>query len=838
MVSKVQPVVGEATTTLAEQESQHHHKSTLSKQQQHEIFSTSGDSYEELSDQPKKQRPFVLRALLSVRLFLIVVITSVVIMTAISIWVAAFVVNEQTAMEQVNVIISNMNEKIASFMNSQLLPAKLVSKQMVADYHNSKIDLEPSIQPYLFSKVKLFGVTNTNLCLGEKGNNILYAYSMNADNSLVYGVKLQQGTTLTIYKANNETGVVNFNAVALNVTYFVDKTDYYQESLRIFRDFSEEGGFGDVYKVIGGGPQSTFWSTPVYNRTELANGNKTRVGIAKVNVSLVYIAQFLKTVKVLERGYVIISEFSNNYVIGSSLNIPGIDDKRIKATDITTRDAGSVMTKFLSTNANSLEPVITSIESNGTKYLVSSTPYVLSNLKWRMTLVFEENEIKKGIITSSFVILGVTLGVTTLGVLISVTIGWIVTNPFINLQEDFRKIEVLDLSNIKERSALFSEAKSIYSSLNETVRWLSEFKAFLPDSVLNQLENAKLQAQDVHVGQVMATAKDTKKEKQNALEKGEEHSSVNSSSHKMESSLGTAYNMKPSKDLFKLGLSPKDLVSLVHVTIPNLNEANYSFESLSSIISKCLVSVSTICKTCRADLQIRSYDEFMIVFHDKTPCVTALETCLKLKVVLDSLNDYLAKEAMTPLQVCMGVASGACVLGNVGNKQMRYFAQVGEIVARAKNLTVLGALGNVSLIVDKHTFKQTKDVFVFRPVDRIMNSSKNTIESVYQCIRKSEVSNDEWMYELEHKTQNTKHEAFANHFAKLFNDENQELPPQEVNEVKEYLLNACQLSPTDPVLQKISKLIGISSQQQLSTYYSQVSTSVLNYVQGKAVKLE
>lgn len=658
-MTKVQPVLGEEQLT-------HKESDTLSK---HEIFSIEGASYEELSDQPKKQRPFVLRALLSVRLFLIFSITLLVIMTAISIWVAAFVVNEQTSMEQVNVIISNMNEKIASFMNSQLLPAKLVSKQMVADYHNFKIDLDPSIGPYLFTKVKLFGVTNTNLCLGEKGNNILYAYSMNSDNSLSWGVKLQEDINLVIYRASNETGIPDYNKVSLNVTYYVNKTDYYQESLRIFRDFSEEGGFGNVYKVIGGGPQSTFWSTPVYNRTELAQGNKTRVGIAKVNVSLVYIAQFLKTVKVLERGYVIISEFGNNFVIGSSLNIPGIDDKRIKATDVTTRDAGSVMSIFLSNVGDSFDPIVLNIESNGTKYLISSTPYILANLKWRMTLVFEENEIKKGIITSSYVILGVTLGVASLGVLISITIGWIVTNPFINLQEDFRKIEVLDLSNIKERNALFSEAKSIYSSLNETVKWLSEFKAFLPDSVLNQLENAKIQAQGIQVDQEVVS--ETRKEKRSTHEKGEEQqSSMASSSHKIESSLGTAYNMKPSKDLFKLGLAPKDLVSLVHIVIPNLNEKNYSFESLNSIISKCLVSVSTICKTCRADLQIRSYDEYVIVFHDKTPCVTALETCLKLKVVLDSLNDYLSKEASAPLEVCMGIASGACVLGNVGNKQV------------------------------------------------------------------------------------------------------------------------------------------------------------------------
>ncbi|KAG2374005.1 hypothetical protein C9374_011670 [Naegleria lovaniensis] len=818
-----------------------HEKTLESNKQLGELFSNSdGDSNsdESLLEGHKKGRPFFLRALLSVRLFLIVVITIVVVLTALSIWITAFTVNEQTALEQVNVIIANMNEKISGFLQSQLLPAKQVAQLITDDYHNFKIDHDPTIRNYLFSKVKLFGVTNTNLVFGENGNNQMFAYSVNADSSLVWGVKLQQSTRFIISKANNETGEIYYDQIVSNISYVISATDYYKESIRIVQDYPT-GGYGAPYKVLGG-PQSTFFSVPVFNRTELLNGIKNRVGFAKINISLATIAQFLKSIKVLTRGYVIISEFGNNFVIGSNLAIDGIDATRVKATDIKTRDAGSVMTNLLQQTKDSLDPVILNIASNGTNYLVSSTPFVYTNLKWRMTLVFEENEIKKGIIMSSYVILGVTLGVTTLGILISVVIGWIVTNPFINLQEDFKKIEVLDLVNIKERSAFFSEAKSIYSSLTETVRWLSEFRAFLPDSVLNQLEHSKAQQQQVQ--QESSNKKEDMKQQQIQGSFRSKESSSHGMDHStsgMGSNRQTSANMKAdSKSLFKLGLSSKDLVTLVHISIPNLSEKSYPFDALNNITSKCLTSVSSICKTCRADLQIKSYDEYVVIFNDKSPCITALETCLKLKIALESLNNHLNKEGLSPLQVCMGVSSGECLVGNIGNKQMRYFEQIGEIVQTAKNLSVLANFVNVQILLDARTFQMTKDSFVFRPVERIMNSSKRCIDTVYQLVQKNQVADDEWMYELETKQHHAKFQQFANNFCKLFDEA--QLPQDEINDVKKFISNLHEMSPEDLVLQRLNKLIELNSTQlnQLSSYYTNVSTNVTSYVQGEVAKLD
>lgn len=294
--------------------------------------------------------------------------------------------------------------------------------------------------------------------------------------------KKMPGENLLSWELDPSTGAI-IKPYVLNLTqYPVAKMDYYIESMNLIKT-NPNGAFGSAYLVINSSMQ-IYWSTPVYNRTDLST--KQVIGIAKVNIALDLIAKSLSSLKVLNHGYIVLSEFSSGYVLGSSLEIPDLQFKRINASSIATRNAGEVMKQVMSQSNDQVQFTTT---VGGVTYLVSSKPYTFYNIRWRMTLVFEDNEIKEAIITSSYIILGVTCGVAIIGVIVSALIGYMVTNPFVKLQQDFKKIEVLDLLNI--RPSIFTEAKSIYSSLTETVNWLSEFRAFLPDCVLNQLQAPK-----------------------------------------------------------------------------------------------------------------------------------------------------------------------------------------------------------------------------------------------------------------------------------------------------------------------------------------------------------
>ncbi len=195
--------------------------------------------------EPRKRNVF-LNFILSIRLFLIAMITLVVLLTAVSIWVTAYTMNEQAALEQVDVIITNMNEKISSFVNSQLLPAKYVADTMVNDYYHGYIDMVDSIREYMFERIQTFGVTVTNFCFGERGYNTLYAYSVTADGNIVYVTK-RQNERFIMYKANRTTGEYYPNLITTNITYSVFATDYYTESIALMKNYPT-GAFGAPYK--------------------------------------------------------------------------------------------------------------------------------------------------------------------------------------------------------------------------------------------------------------------------------------------------------------------------------------------------------------------------------------------------------------------------------------------------------------------------------------------------------------------------------------------------------------------------------------------------------------
>ncbi|EFC39887.1 predicted protein [Naegleria gruberi] len=637
----------------------------------------------------KEKRPLILGILLSVRLFLIIVIMSVVLLTALSIWITSYKVNQDQAMEAVNVLISNIREKVSNFLNSQLVPAKQVAQQMAYDYHNKYVKIDDSALPYVFSKMRVYNITLANLCYGEGGLNAMQAVTVDETKGSFVWAKKNPGENFLTWILDSDTGAVVKSYGLILPAYPVGKMDYYVESLSLFQNYPQ-GAFGNVYQVINSSMQ-TFFSVPIYNTTNTTS--KQRLGISKVNISLTLIGKFLASVEVLTRGFVIVSEFNTDYVIGSSLDIPELLLQRIHSVNISQHNAGEIMRKFHELSGK-VETFQTTLTIGQTTYLISSSAYVFENIKWRMTLVFEESEIMEGIIVSSYIILGVTVGVCLLGILISVLIGNVVTNPFVQLEKDFKKIEMLDLANIKPRSSLFSEAANIYACLTATVQWLKDFKSFLPDSVLNQLSDSNNDTCD----------KDKDPPGDSSLR--ESASAINLSNRKSETQSRISSHHDKKRDMFKLGLSVKECC-VVNVRINNMNEKYFSDpDVLSQTISKVLTGISTICKTVRADLQIKSYDEFLVIFADR-PQVSniGLETALKIVAGIGHLNDNLTRNGHGKLINSIGIASGNSLQGNVGNKQTRYFALVGTVIERAKDLCFMSSQFETPVLTDQITFK-------------------------------------------------------------------------------------------------------------------------------------
>ena len=287
------------------------------------------------------------------------------------------------------------------------------------------------------------------------------------------------------------------------------------------------------------------------------------------------------------------------------------------------------------------------------------------------------------------------------------------------------------------------------------------------------------------------------------------------------------------KDLFKLGLSMKEC-AIIYLTVPNLNEENYEFESglLSSLISKALTSISTICKTCKADLQIKSYNEYVISFNDKNPQLAALETALKIVTLLNSLNETLVKENHPQIKMCASITSGNGISGNVGSKQMRFFAIVGSVMNRARELNEFSNFLNIPVVVDWSTQKLTKQLFIFRPIERTMGD--HNIHTIYQLLKKNIVHDDEWFYELEQKKTNAKFDEFNNDFSHIF--ETDGLNQEQIDSILSHLRESKSTHQDDIIVERLERLlrrVQVDKEEKscdFTNYHTCVNRQVTSYL--------
>ncbi|KAG2393303.1 hypothetical protein C9374_006834 [Naegleria lovaniensis] len=705
--------------------------------------------------------------LLSIRLFLVLLIMGLVLVTAISIWIASYLMNQHAAVQSTKVLIDNINQKVSIFLDGYLNVAKSVAFTLSDDYHRFVVNTDHSIFTYHYNRLVQTSVTLMNLCFGENGMNGIYALDAKS-----YAVQNFNESKVVIV-AVNFTGASFTNKVLINIPYVVNKTDYYMESVRIFSVYPN-GGFGQPYKVLSGGAQSMFYSAPVYDRS-LFPSKKVRVGISKINISLGAISQFLSNLKILNRGYIILTEYENDMVIGSNLVIPGVGVDRIPVRNVTTRRAGELMSSFLSLNASE-DTIITMQGKDGINYMISASSYRIDNLRWKMIFVFEQDEILESVILSSYSVLGVTIGVTVIGLFMSILIGWAITNPLQVLQNDFRKIEVMQLADIKPHSSIFTETKNIYLSITDTVNWLREFRAFLPENILNQLEthHASNESTENSNSRKSETPESkplqaTNNNEATSKNDGHNHSSVPMSESKQNLS-ASSFSSRQSestrrsdravaRDLFKIGLSNKECC-IMYIKVCNVTDRLYDNpHDLSGLISKYYASLAQICKTMKVDIHPRSYDEFVIVFNDN---VYTLEAALRIRSLFSSLNESLKKEgkAREQLGLNIGISYGSCLQGNIGNKQTRYYCMTGYSMKCSRELCYLNHACGTTILVDEKTFSKNKanQNFIFRPAERYysLGDMESSPQFVYELMRKNVVHDDEWLYELESKKANEK----------------------------------------------------------------------------------
>jgi len=710
----------------------------------------------------------------SIRLFIIALMIILFISCSVFVWLASYVGSTQAITELSKSIVNKVSDNVVSFIQSELVPASLMVQTISSDHLLNVVNFTDPL-PYLFQKSLIY---QTSGC-GFWYANRMWGYT---NTTTIINGELSTQTTLTVYR--KPTGYIGVELWMCkpsdgSLAYLISNQttsvniptrDYWVNTFSYFNaNPSATVYYGPPYLVLNS-TYNIYASVYLHDPVAWAvNKTKKVVGLTKSNISLFKIEKFLSKLELIGNGYVVVLE-SNNLVIGGSINTTAADRvSRVSAFQLIDKDAGTLMTDIkLAYGSLSNSSEYFSISSLGVNYFITRTPFIYENIRWNVFLVVYKDDIEHATNVNTGISVAVSVFVCFLGLVASILIGHLITQPLRYLEGEFTKIKKFDLENVHFAASSFKEIHAMYLDLHEMVMWLKEFKSFLPETIFNQLRQIE--------SEIQTEKKDNKKDDLAAIDNNS-HSSA-SSSHMNSSSRRS--ELISNGGLFRLGLSEMR-ASVIHLRLLGFNRLPPS--DITSMFSKLAAGLSTLCKNVQGDLQILGVDEFLISFTDKgqkESHVKALECSLKISRALDT--NIVSAQQQT-LKYFLGVSSGTANIGNLGTNNLRFYSIVGPIINNSKRLTNLCSVVHCKILADHETMQSCKSQFVYRPIDRYEleeNRFQPLISTVYEVVKENHYENDgkfsirivfylckEWMYELEAQKFNSKYKGFEEAFGVL-----------------------------------------------------------------------
>lgn len=679
----------------------------------------------------------------SIRIFIVVLITCLVLSCSIVIWLVSFV-GARTALNELSTQLMNtFANYVVENVDSEIRPITAATKSIAYDFNLGVVPMNPQTE-YLFSKFVTFHPYGIGFLFADQLSTINYVGIPPNEVPGFYHQKSNE-TDMFVYEVDLVSGQNLNRVLKVNPNYNVTVQDYWKHSFDNFHrpEFQDlDGVFGDPYFLPGGG-YTIYYSARLYDPIQYAvYGKKTSnpIGLAKTNLSLQIIQRFLASLKVMNRGYVLLSQQNNDLVIGGSINTTSWDlVSRVSMFDLQDRNAGALM-KQIAAQYGSLTsaPNLLSIMSAGVEYYVVKTEYVIENLRWNLFIVVEKAEVEQATNISTGISIAVTFVIAILGVTFSILIGHVTTAPLRKLEQEFQKIKTMEFDQVEFMNSIFREVDYIFIYLRETVVWLNEIRSFLPESVFLHLRMTK---------HSLTWNEMTNKEGNHELESSHSSSKVSKRESSKEASIHSA-NMA-SNNLFKIGLFPK-VCSVVRIYLSNMTK-EFSSDDIAQYFSKIVAGLSMLSKNTHTDFQVISVDEFQLTFTDQGPSgersirEVALMSCLKFVKLIDNLNE--SRKNGTTLKCCIGVSSGKCFSGNLGNSSYRGFFTIGNVVQNSKKLSHLANELNCKLLACSYTLdSKTTTKFVTRPIDRIVldsdSGSQVVLSTIFEIIKENIVHQD------------------------------------------------------------------------------------------------
>ncbi|KAG2377899.1 hypothetical protein C9374_008984 [Naegleria lovaniensis] len=748
--NKVQPVAGNRMVPTLDRSNTH--QTTFET-----LFDDHNDDQDSnfpLQDDKKRSEK---KAFLSLRWFVITSICSLILFSAICVYLAVFIGFNQAVDELSEKVIHDSKSKIVIYIDKVLSQMSVISR-LSAEQYNYGLVTNNFYRNFFYTPYKLaelsvgfaFGYPSERYSytiVGKEGQErIVYSYQPPGFIGSIRDAYFLNGTIQTV----NET--VDYTV------YEVSQKDFYNASINAAKSLGAEGAFTNPYIVTNGSLSIAYGALLYDPHIFVSSGAKVLKGICRTVMPLASIVKFMREkITVLKNGYVLLQETGTDLVVAGSINTTSLDEKsRVKMTDIVDKNAGQLM-KDIKERFGSFEntPYEFHISSLGTNYLILSSMYTFENIQWRMFVVVFENDVQLTTTISISASVGVALLVTIISLTLALTLTAIVLRPVKRLKEQFELIKVFDLDNVPRISSSFVELNDIYNNLNNTVSWLKEIRSFIPDKVLLQLREEKAEVVAPNDLESMpSTAHHHLQRAHESSSYGKTASVSEGSTSKKQSS--SASSSKEGSSVFKMGYSLK-YISLLHIRLGSYL-ADFTPHEISKTFPKIVSVLANVTKLLQAELQITSTDEFIIMIESKKRgCRDVSQECaLKIVKAFEIVNSQLKTHHMPEINFSIGISSSESNVGNIGNHSIRYYSVLSESVKVSQHLSLLALKNGLKILIDEKTHVGTEDKYITRPVDRILSSPNihsvpSRIFNVYSLERENIVLEDEWLYELESK---------------------------------------------------------------------------------------
>jgi len=606
---------------------------------------------------------------------------SLLVFTAVTILSYSYYQNSRAVLNLSENLINQVNQTIIEKTKSYLNPAALMGEvsSKLSQEKALSITNTSQLEAYTRGFIQPFSQLDAFYFADTKGNFLMAKRQANQSIGTKYVLK-SNGRLVERWKYRDKSGKIVKSTPYVRSTYDARKRPWYKGAMATDQPF-----WTNVYVFF------TSKKPGITASYSVRNTSGQFLGVFGIDIQLDQISNFLAKQKIGKSGIVFI--LNND---GEIVAFPDItktvkqDGDKVRPLHINELNMPWISTSYKHYLENFKSRF--HFKSKRVKYIASYTPFPPSfGKKWNIVLIVPESDFLGEIQKTNRESLMISAIILLMGIIFAIIFSRSISIPIVALAEETKKIKDFHLDNILDIKAPIWEIQLMNESISSMKNGLAAFKKYVPSELVRQLMKSGIEAE--------------------------------------------------------LG-GQKQRLSLLFTDIIGFTSISESMEAeeLTIYLSHYLNEMTTIIRDKNGTIDKFIGDAIMIFWnapmenpnHAYDACIAAL-VC---KNRITELNKKWQKEGKPPLTTRFGINTGECLVGNVGSSYRMNYTALGDTVNLASRLesinTTYGSLITVSEFtydeVNPETNEAVKDLFVFRPLDKVAVKGKKQPILIYELL--------------------------------------------------------------------------------------------------------